>query len=216
MPIFENSTQQKSKKIIMKNLKIFSIALLVAITSVAFAGAKVKLTSGSLAGLKGKTILVKFEYDGMAVGKFKKEEDYINKKRGEYNAKEAGKGDQWSKAWRADRANRFEPKFMELISENAKGSAITFITAGKSDYTMVVKTIFTEPGFNIGISSAPALINTISTLKNNSGNTVAVITITKATGSTFGGYDYDTGVRIAEAYALTGKRLGALFVKSNK
>lgn len=200
----------------MKNLKITCMALLLVITSTAFAGAKIKLTSGSLAGLKGKTVLVKFEYDGMGVGKFKTESDYIAKKSAEYNAKEAGKGDQWAKAWKADRANRFEPKFMELINKSGSKSGVTFTSAGGGDYTMTVKTTYTEPGYNVYVSRAPALINTISTITDGSGKTVAVITVSKATGSTFGGYDFDTGVRIAEAYALTGKVIGALFSKMCK
>lgn len=197
----------------MKNIKFLCIACLIAITSVAFAGAKVKLTSGSLASLKGKTILVQFDYSAMGVGKFKSEDDYINKKKAEYNEKEAGRGDQWAKAWKADRENRFEPKFMELITKYGEKSGVKFVTSGTADYTMVVKTTFTEPGYNVYVMRAPALINSTSTIKSNSGGSIAVITVTKATGSTFGGYDFDTGVRITEAYALTGKVIGALFSK---
>jgi len=199
----------------MKNIKLFLLVALTLVGLSSFAGAKIKLTSGSLASLKGKTILVKFEYDGMAVGKFTKEEDYIARKKGEYNAKEAGRGDQWEKAWKSDRASRFEPKFMELISKYGENSGVKFITSGTADFTMNVKTTFTEPGYNVYVSRAPALINTVTTITNGSGE-VAKITVTKATGSTFGGYDFDTGVRISEAYALTGKVIGALFSKMCK
>ncbi|MEI6311800.1 MAG: hypothetical protein WCP57_06050 [Bacteroidota bacterium] len=199
----------------MKNVKLFLLIALTFVGLSSFAGAKIKLTSGSLAGLKGKTILVKFDYDGMAVGKFANESDYIAKKKGEYNAKEAGRGDQWEKSWKSDRAARFEPKFMELLSKYAEKSGIKFVTSGSGDYTMNVKTTRTEPGYNVYVSRAPALINTVSTITNASGE-VAKITVTNATGSTFGGYDFDTGVRITEAYALTGKVMGGLFSKMCK
>lgn len=200
----------------MKNIKLVLVIALTVIGLTSFAGAKIKLTSGSLASLKGKTVLVKFDYASMGVGKFKSEADYITKKKGEYNAKEAGRGDQWEKAWKNDRSSRFEPKFMELITKSGGNSGVTFVTSGAADYTMTVKTTFTEPGYNIVISRAPALINTINTITDKSGASVAVVTVTKATGSTFGGYDYDTGLRIMEAYALTGKVIGALFTKSLK
>lgn len=46
----------------------------------------------------------------------------------------------------------------------------------------------------------------------NPSNIVAKITVDKALGRTFGGYDFDTGGRIMEAYADAGKALGK-FVK---
>lgn len=200
----------------MKNCKLFLVLFLAFTTSAVFAGAKVKLTSGSLAGMKGKTVLVKFDYSKMGVGKFKNENDYIAKKKSEYNAKEAGKGDQWERAWKSDRASRFEPKFMQLITEYGGKVGVKFVTEGSADYVMTVNSTFTDPGFNVGVMRAPALLNTTNVITTSSGSAVATITVTNATGSTYGGYDFDTGLRIQEAYALTGKYLGNFFAKMLK
>ena len=50
---------------------------------------KVKVTEGSIDAIKGETsINLEFTYDNMKVGKFDKEEDYVSKKKEEYNKKE--------------------------------------------------------------------------------------------------------------------------------
>ena len=41
----------------------------------------------------------------------------------------------------------------------------------------------------------------------NRANKIAVISIENAPGGVWGGYDYDTGTRIAESYAISGKKL---------
>ncbi|MEP7107248.1 MAG: hypothetical protein ABI760_04685 [Ferruginibacter sp.] len=42
----------------------------------------------------------------------------------------------------------------------------------------------------------------------NKSKIIAIISVDNALGRTFGGYDYDTGLRIGEAYADAGKALG--------
>jgi hypothetical protein len=42
-----------------------------------------------------------------------------------------------------------------------------------------------------------------------------VISYIKCPGQNFGGYDYETGVRIAESYEVSGKRLG-IFIDKGK
>ena len=198
----------------MKKLKLAFTLILTMITFTAFCGGKAKLISGNLSFLKGKTIGIQYVYDGMAVGKFKAEADYIAKKKADYNKDEPGRGDKWEAAWKADRATRFEPKFLLLLSENVTKTGIQFGTSG--EYKMIVKTTFTEPGFNIGIARASAVINTEYTFQDGSGKELAKVVIKGATGSTFGGFDFDTGVRITEAYALSGKILGKFLSKMIK
>ena len=176
---------------------------------------KIKLVSGSLAGLKGeKSVNAEFTYNDMGVGKFAKEEDYVNKKKGEYNEKEAGKGDKWAQAWVDDRKEKFEPQFRELF---AKQSDLSSVDAN-AKYTMIVHTIFTEPGYNIGISSMPAYINleVLIVETANKSTVVATITVMKIPGRSAMGYDFDTGARLAEAYAKGGKEVGAFLAKNMK
>ena len=174
---------------------------------------KLKLVEGDLKSLAGQQeIITEFDYSQMKVGKFDKEEEYVSKKKEEYNKKEAGRGDNWAKAWVDDRKNRFEPKFNELF---AKSSGITSGTSSGSKYTMIVKTTFTEPGYNIGVWRGNAEINAEIIIVETADRKkiVAKIKMDKALGRTFGGYDFDTGLRIGEAYADGGKALGK-FIKN--
>lgn len=169
---------------------------------------KIKITEGNFSALKGQTeINTEYTYDHIKVGNFDNEDDYIQKKKDEYNKKEAGRGDTWAVAWKADRASRFEPKFEELFSENAN------IKAGKAPnakYTLIFRTTYVEPGFNVGVMRKNAYIDgeiwIVETADHS--KVVAKATVDNAPGRMFGGFDFDTGARIAEAYAATGKSFG--------
>lgn len=177
---------------------------------------KVRLTDGSLDALKNvKKLNVKFDYNGMGVGKFASEDDYIAKKKEDYNKKEAGKGEEWEKAWKADRKNRFEPQFKELF---VKYSDITPGDYPNEKYTLIFKTIFTEPGYNIYVAKKNAEIDGEAWIVEtaNPNNVVAKISVQNCPGRTYVGNDYDTGERIQESYAVAGKGLGKFFSKELK
>lgn len=166
----------------------------------------IKTTDGDLSVLKNEsTINVEFVYDGMSVGKYDNEKEYIQKKTEEYNKKEPGRGDSWAESWVTDRASRFEPKFIELFQESSN-----MTVKADAKYTLIFKTTSTEPGFNIVIHRKNAEIDAevwiVETANKN--KKIATLTVSNAPGRIFGGYDYDTGSRIAEAYAAAGKRLG--------
>jgi hypothetical protein len=170
-----------------------------------------KLLEGDLSALKNeKSINTEFTYDNMKVGKFDKEADFVNKKKEDYNKKEAGKGDTWAQRWVDDRQERFEPQFNE---EFEKTSSMT--VTPKAKYTLIYKTVFTEPGFNIAVMRKNATIDgeawIVETADKN--KVIAKISVLKAPGRTFGGFDYDTGERISEAYAMAGKSLARFILK---
>lgn len=172
---------------------------------------KLKLTEGDLSALKDETsINFEFTYNNMSVGKFDNEKEYLEKKTAEYNKKEAGRGDNWAKSWVADRQSRFEPKFIELFT---KASNMTESKTAK--YTLIFKTKSTEPGYNIVISRKNAQIDADAVIVEtaNKKKVVALITVDNALGRTFGGYDYDTGFRISEAYEDAGKATGKFIKK---
>jgi hypothetical protein len=200
----------------MKNLSLFlAMAFLIALALPASAQ-KMKLTKGDLKALKGeKSINTEFTYENMGVGKFKKEQEYIDKKVKEYNEDEKGKGDRWAKAWVADRENRFAPQFNELLTKYGQMDAGSNPDA---KYTLIFNTSFTEPGFNVGVMRKPAYIDGTATIVEtaNRDNVVAVITVDNSPGRDAGGFDYDTGERISEAYAKAGKEIGQMIVKANK
>ena len=185
-----------------------SLLMICVMLSLSFAGfsQKIKKVEGDLAPLKNETnINIEYTYDSMSVGKYKKEQDYIDAKKEEYNKKEPGRGDRWAKSWVSDRKGRFEPKFAELFSENTD----MFVTT-KAKYTLIFHTTSTEPGYNIAISRKNAEIDgevlIVETANRN--NVIAKLSVNNAPGKTFMGNDYDTGERISEAYAKAGKSLG--------
>lgn len=171
---------------------------------------KIKTTEGSLDVLKNETsINIEFNYDKMSVGKYDDEKEYVKIKTEEYNKKEVGKGDKWAQNWVADRSNRYEPKFIELFTKN---SDMTISKDAK--YTLVFKTTSIEPGFNIGITRKDAKIDAEVWIVETADKSkkIATLTVDNAPGGTAMGYDFDSGQRISEAYAISGKKL-AKYIK---
>lgn len=194
----------------MKN--VLAIVLIALSTSVL--AQKIKLTEGDLSPLKGQTsIKTEFKYD-MSVGKFDKEDDYIAQKKKELNEKEPGRGDSWEKNWKSDRQDRFEPQFRELFSKHSEMSTV----GDDAKYTLIFKTVHTEPGFNVHVMSKPAYIDAEAWIVEaaDPNKVVAKLTIAKALGRDVFGFDYETGLRLQEAYAKAGKELGGFIRKNAK
>lgn len=204
----------------MKKLIYASVMAISFITADASLAQRVDLRSGDVGVLSGqKTVNVEYDYSEFAVGKFATEQEYLDKKSAEYNAKEAGKGDAWKKAWVEDRKARYEPKFEELFNKGLQDKGITAVTARPdAQYTLIVKTKFIEPGFNVGVMRKNAYVDFEVDLVEsaNKSNKVAEIGMRNVPGGQFGGFDFDTGVRIAESYAKAGKSLAAFLDKKLK
>jgi hypothetical protein len=83
--------------------------------------------------------------------------------------------------------------------------------AGK--YRMVIHTTFTEPGFNIYMTSKNASINADVTIYDEANAEIAKLTITNSQGSGIFDMDYNTGIRIQEAYANAGRSLAAYILE---
>ncbi len=189
--------------------------LVFAITVIAFtsqlAAQKINLESGSIKEIvKEKTINIQYDYSDFQVGKAGSEADYIAKKVAEYNKDEPGKGEKWQAGWVDSRKNRYEPKFEELINKMLESKGIVHGNFADAKYTLIVKTTFLEPGFNVGVMKQPAYVSFEFTyVETASPSTiVAKMTLLKVVGSQFMGYDFDMGSRIAESYAKAGKILG--------
>lgn len=172
--------------------------------------------NGKLDFLKDqKEIKVSYDYSNMSVGKFDKEEDYITQKSADYEKKEPGSGEKWKSMWVSDRANRFEPKFETLFNENSKIPCKQ--SSDEARYEMMIHTIFTEPGFNIGITRKPAFLNVeIKFVNLASGKEEAVMMVKNCPGRDAIGFDFDTGYRIEEGYAKLGKSVGTYIAKQLK
>lgn len=197
--------------------KLFFITAFIVFAAFTLQAQKIVVKSGDLGFLKSEKFLkIEYDYNGMAVGKFDDEADYIAKKVTEYNEKEPGRGDTWKEAWIGDRKARFQPKFEELLNKYLEKPGV-YVGPENDDaaYTMILKTTFTEPGFNIYITKKPAMVNVeaIFVETGNPENVKAVIISKNNPGRTYGSGDYDTGIRISEAYAKCGKELGNFFLK---
>ncbi|MCE7064144.1 hypothetical protein [Dyadobacter sp. CY326] len=178
---------------------------------------RVDLKSGDVGGLSGqKTLNIEYDYSEFGVGKFATEKEYLDKKTAEYNAKEAGKGDTWKKAWADDRKARFEPKFEELFNKGLADKGLQAVQSRPdAQYTLIVRTKFVEPGFNVGVMRKNAYVDYEVDLVESANKSakVAQINMRNVPGGQFGGFDFDTGVRIAESYAKAGKSLAAFLDK---
>lgn len=199
----------------MKSLQKFAAIVTLVFLSLNTHAQKIKTIEGSTDVLKNETSMnIEFTYDKISVGKFDKEEDYIKKKTDEYNKKEPGRGDNWAKSWVNDREARYQPKFIDLFT------LTSHMTISKdAKYTLIFKTKSIEPGYNIaggmmigGRKNAELDAEVWIVETANKTKKIAVISVTKAPGGVWGGYDYDTGTRIAESYAISGKKL-AKYIK---
>jgi len=172
---------------------------------------KVKVESGDLSFLKGLTeISVVFEYpDNMKYGKMTIQE-YVDEKVKERELKEEGSGEKWESKFYADR-ERYNARFIDALGKYSKS---LFVAEDNSDfkYTMIVKTNFTEPGFQFGFQSKGAAIDLeINFIETNApDNIIATIKMNKASGVAHP----DSGERVAAAYATGGGVLGK-YLKKN-
>jgi hypothetical protein len=173
------------------------------------------LKSGSLDFLKGETVLnVEYCYDGMAVGKFANEQDYLDKKVAELNQKKPGRGDRWREAWKANRITKFKPMFEACLNGQLEGRrmALRARPCKEAAYTLVLRTTRCEPGGMMAMINAEAVF--VET--QNRARELAVVTITKSRGRATQGDFVNVGDCLEQAYGKAGRQLGVLIWKSLK
>lgn len=177
---------------------------------------KITILSGNLSAIKsGTSIKIDYTYsDALKVGKLS-ESDYVKDKMEKAEKDAPGGGEKWKQAWLEDRTRHFEPKFAQLFSEYLAEKGVT-ASESKGNFRLEVITIFIEPGFNVGISSRPALVDFEFVLYDSDNNEISRISLLKSPGYSPMGADFDTGVRIGESYAKAGKELAKFFIKNAK
>ncbi len=180
--------------------------------------AQAKLKSGEASVLKGQTIVnLQFDYAKMSVGKYSNEQDYVTNGIADRNKKKTGSGDEWGKQWVGDRQDKFQPMFEKNLNERTGQFGITFKEGARdAKYTLICRTTFTEPGFNIGITRQRAWIRMEIDLVEtaNPGTILATIEMKKEESLSMAGYDFDTGSRIQSCYDRAGEHLGVFFIKN--
>lgn len=188
---------------------IVLITLYLSIISAANAQ-KIEIESGDLSFLKGVSeISVVFEYpEDMEFGKTTLEE-YVDDKVKEREKKEEGSGEIWKNKFYDDR-DRYNERFIETLGKYSKDLVVAEDNK-EFKYTMIVKTTFTEPGFQLGFHSKSSSINLeINFIETNTpDNIITTVNISKAVGVAHP----DAGERVASAYANAGAVFGRYLKK---
>ncbi len=197
--------------------RFFTLSIAMAMIAMTSYGQKIITNEGSPSVIKGqKDVAFLFTYDDLMIGKMT-EANYIAKIKGERDAKAAGSGDKWERAFLEDRTKRYERKFEDLFNKYAGELYGTYASiynkTGK--YTIKVHTTMIEPGYNVGVSRMPALVNMEITIYEtaSSDKILYKATLLKAPGTSIVN-DYDVGERISEAFAKAGKSLSIFLNKA--
>lgn len=168
------------------------------------------LASGDVSILKDeKKMNVEFVFNKVSVGDYAREADYIKKKKDEMNEKEAKSGDAWEVKWNDAKHDIYRPKFLEMFS---KYSEMEFDSTAK--YTLIFNVTFIEPGYQIAIKKKASQVEETITIVETANRSKKIATMTvERGGGYFRGGSYDTSQRIAEAFAVTGKKAGTIIKK---
>lgn len=110
---------------------------------------QVVLVSGDLKFLDRETeLLIKYDYDDMAVGKYDKELDYVEEVVNNKNKEKPGRGDEWCEDWFNNRTEKFNPAFESALNKKLKKRGIVIGSIFEDAiYTLVIKIVKMEPGY---------------------------------------------------------------------
>jgi hypothetical protein len=184
-------------------------------TTVNFCPAQeVSRSRGKLDFLKNETTInIELTYEKMAVGDFSKEADYVKKKKEEMNEKDVATGTTWAGKWEEDKKDRFPAKFILGFTGTSK---MTQSLGAK--YTLIFNTKALEPGYQVGISKRNAGIDGTVTIVETADRTkkLAVLSVERPSSNMFRGAAFDAGARIADAYYLTGQKIGKFILTGDK
>ncbi|MBN8697171.1 MAG: hypothetical protein J0L87_11640 [Bacteroidetes bacterium] len=202
--------------------KMLLIAGFIAVTAMTAKAQKFTEGDESLSFLAGETKFnIEYVYDGMMVGK-KAEADYKAEKIDAYNKKQPGKGDRWAEKWVNSRSAVYEPMFEELINKMLfKGKTNASAAKNQKDakYTIVVKTVMLEPGFNsFAMKVNPYCDFEVSFVETATGKVMAKAFLNNVQGVVVNDndWDFDPSNRIKECFAKAGKMVGGKMAKALK
>ena len=194
----------------MKKIILSILVVLMTFTMVAQKG---KVLEGKWKSLSGiEQFDLEFDYSNVEIPEFDKEEDYIKQKMKEKDEDEQGQGEVWKKRYLADRENHFEPKFIE--SFNKRDDQKVSKSFDNSEYTLKVIVTKSYNGWNVGVMRKAARIDAIITILKKEDNTpVLKVKYENVKGADAMGFDFESHVRVAEAYAKLAKSFMSDFKK---
>lgn len=199
----------------MKNLLLITVLLL----STSLLAQKVKVTQGDWGNLKGiSEYNVVFDYSNLQIPKYDSEEEFLKDKMAKRDEKEPGTGEEFKKSWFSDREEFYEPRFIETFNDRYKDNAVKVKKDSNAEYTMKVHTTMIYPGYNVGVVRHNSKLEvTLSIYKTSEpDNVIFSADYTKIEGQGNGGYDFNSGQRIADAYIIFARALTKHMYKNNK
>lgn len=194
-----------------------TVLALLLFTGITFAQ-DVDVVKGGFDFLKDqKEINVEFDYSNFTMMKDKKTEaQYVEERTAELNEKTKGNGNIWKKKWESAKELIWNPKFLELVNVvlSKEKKDVTFQEGLNTPYTLIVKTVWLYPGWDVAMMKQPAKVTTnlkfVETA--NKSNVLLEITSEEAPGDQWGN-NFSNESRLGEGYAKTGKSLAKLLLK---
>ena len=180
---------------------------------------KAKVTQGDWENLKDISAYnVEFDYSNLEIPKYDSEEEFLKDKMAKREEKEAGTGEVFKKSWFSDREEFYEPRFIETFNERYEDEKVKVGKDINADYTIKIHTTFMYPGYNVGIVRHNSKIElTLSVYKtDNLDDAIFSVDYTKIEGQGNGGYDFNSGQRIADAYIIFGRAFAKHLYKNIK
>ena len=199
----------------MKNILLFTALLIT--TSVL--SQKAKVQKGDWSNLKGITAYnMVFDYSDLQIPKYDNEEEFLKDKMAKREEKEPGTGEKFKKSWFSDREEFYEPRFIETFNKKYKDGAVKVGKDLDTEYTMKIHTTMIYPGYNVGIVRHNSKLElTLSVYKTtNPDDVIFSVDYTKIEGQGNGGFDFNSGQRIADAYIIFGRAFAKHLYKNTK
>ena len=200
----------------MKKTVFLLVFALIASTSFA---QKAKVTKGDWSVLKGITEYnVVFDYSDLQIPKYDSEEEFLEDKIAIREEKEPGTGKKFKESWFSDREKYYEPRFIETFNDRYKNGAVKVGKDLDTEYTMKLHTTMIYPGYNVGIVRHNSKLEvTLSVYKTGEpDNVIFSVDYTKIEGQGNGGFDFNSGQRIADAYIIFARALTKHMYKNTK
>jgi hypothetical protein len=107
--------------------------------------------------------------------------------------------------------------FVKKVNEETANKGLTVSEDAKdAKFMLIVRTTYTEPGYNIGVSRMNAYISLLVELVETAAPDKILATMEMKNEPSYSmmGYDYDKGARIQSAYDRAGEHLGECIVKN--
>lgn len=191
----------------MKFKEVVFLLLFILVLSESGNAQKIKLKSGNFTELKGqKSFGLKFTYDSMVIGENLPEDQYLEKKKMDWNLKEEGRAAAFVTQWYEDRKQLYEPAFAKGFDKFSRKWTLD----KDSKFTIILKTKRTEGGWNAGVVSHAAEIDGELWIveSENEGNIIVRIVFYDVKGKISNGGDFEMTTRIQSAYQIAGELLG--------